>query len=332
MIRVDVSDRLVQQVTSPTASPERSVQIIAQLLLMARLFSAVHQDWDVGPLQQARRAVGVFAALQRSLQDEGAAQAMRAELARMQSASSAEGRNSRMPTLEQLLAAAALQELMFMAGLQNRLDRDTEPLPDEVRQLFERRKDLAFRILERVQPQSPRTHDFLALRTLEIDYADGDPSANATAVRHLQRGLAIAQQQKSDWWTAFVAYQLVVLATTNQVPVVPPAEVAALLAEADAAYRRCHTILPWQWVSSLKHHQLRGRAMRPAIEMHTQRGAACWDSALQQLGSQGCSEGRAAAQAHDNAIACCAGCGRVSLALRRCKACQGTLYSRWVTG
>ena len=43
--------------------------------------------------------------------------------------------------------------------------------------------------------------------------------------------------------------------------------------------------------------------MRPAIEVHTQRGAAGWDSALWQLGSQCYSEGGAAVQAHHNATA-----------------------------
>ena len=102
---------------------------------------------------------------------------------------------------------------------------------------------------------------------------------------------------------------------------------ATLLAEADAAYCRCHTILPWRWVAELKHEQMRGRAMWPAIEAHTQRGAPGWDSALRQLGRQGYSECSAAVEEHLNA-----GCGRSSLALRRCAACQGTLYCRWVAG
>ena len=59
----------------------------------------------------------MFAALQRSLQDEGAAQAIRAELATMQCASSAAGNNLWVPTLEQLLAAAAFQELQYIACL-----------------------------------------------------------------------------------------------------------------------------------------------------------------------------------------------------------------------
>ena len=316
----DVNDRLIQQVASPTASPVRSVQTIARLLLVAWLF-AVHQDWDVGPLQQARRAVGVFAALQRSLQDEGAAQAMRAELARMQSASSAVGNNSRVPTLEQLLAAAAVRELDSISGfgLGQHLP---EPLPDEVEQLFRQRKVLAVRILERVQADSPCTHDLLG--DLSTEVGSTDPSAGARAARHYRRGLDIARQQQSDWWTARFAYRLAGLATTHQLADIPPAEAAGLLAEADAAYRRCHTVLPWMWVAALKLNQRQGRAMRPAIEAHTQRDAAGWDSALQQLGSQGCSEGRAAVHL------LCTGCGRVSLALRRCADSQGAVYCRWV--
>ena len=135
-----------------------------------------------------------------------------------------------------------------------------------------------------------------------------------------------------DWWTARLTHRLVVLATADQVAAIPPAEAARLLAEADAAYRRCHTVLPWLWVAQLKRGQMSGRAMRPAIEAHTQRGAAGWDSALRQLGSQGYSEGRAAVLAHVKATARCAGCWESSLALRRCAACQGTLYCRWVAG
>ena len=54
--------------------------------------------------------------LQRSLQDEGAAQAVQVELARMQPASSADGRKARVPTLEELLAVAAVQERNYMSG------------------------------------------------------------------------------------------------------------------------------------------------------------------------------------------------------------------------
>ena len=98
----------------------------------------------MGPLQQARRAAGVFGGLQRSLQDEDAAQAMRAELARMQNASSAAGKNLRVPTLEQLLAAVALQELQYIT-----CDRGAKgPLPDDLWKLCWQRKDLAVRILE----------------------------------------------------------------------------------------------------------------------------------------------------------------------------------------
>ena len=256
---------------------------------------------------------GVFAALQRSLQDEGAAQAIRAELARMQRASSAAGKNSRVPALEQLLAAAALQEMQYMACLGGA----KKPLPDEMWQIFGQREHLAVRILARVQPQSPRTHSWLALRSVEIGSTDPYDGA-----RYLRRGLAIARQQQSDWWTSCLAYELAVLATTNQVAAVPPAEAAGLLTEADAAYRRCHTLLPWHWVAELKHDQMRGRAMRPAIDAHTQRGAAGWDGALRQLGSQGYSEGTAAVEAHHNATTSCAGCGERSLALRRCAACK----------
>ena len=319
---LDVNDRLIQQVASPTASPVRSVQTIARLLLAAQVLT--NPQWD--PLQQARRVAIVFAALQRSLQDEGAAQAMRAELARMQRASSAADDNSQMPTLEQLLAAAAFQELNYMSCLIS----VRQPLPDQVWQLFGQRQDLAMRILERVQPHSPRIHLWLGVRSEGI--GSTAQAAGARAVRHFRRGLAIARQQQSDWWTAHLAYSLAVLATTNQVAVVPPAEVAGMLAEADAAYRRCQTVLPWLWVAELKQAQMRGRAMRPAIEAHTQRGGAGWDSALRQLGSQGYSEGSAAAQAHINATARSAGCGERSLALRRCGDCQGTLYCRWVAG
>ena len=106
MVGLDVNDRLIQQVASSTASTVHNVPTIARPLLVAQ--GLTNYQWDVGPLQQARRAAGVFAALQRSLQDEGAGQAMRAELARMQRASSAAGNNSRVNTLEQLRAAAAV--------------------------------------------------------------------------------------------------------------------------------------------------------------------------------------------------------------------------------
>ena len=106
-------------------------------------------------------------------------------------------------------------------------------------------------------------------------------------------------------------------ATTNQVAAVSPAELARLLAEADAAYRRCHTVLPWIWVAELKPMQLQGRAMRLAIEAQTQRGAAGWDSALRQLGSQGYSEGMAAVQAYGDGTTRCGGCGSSSLATLR---------------
>ena len=98
--------------------------------------------------------------------------------------------------------------------------------------------------------------------------SSADPTARARAARHCQRGLDIARQQQSNWWTACLVYELAALATANQVAVVPPAEVAGLLAEADGACRRCHTILPWHWVAELKQAQMRGRAMRPAIEAH----------------------------------------------------------------
>ena len=246
---------------------------------------------------------------------------MRVELARMQCTSIAAG-NSRVPTLEQLLAAPAIQELQYMVIFND----DTDPLPEEVRQLCRQRRELAVHTLERLQPHSPRTHLWLGVGSVEI----GSTGARGIA-RHYRRGLAIARQQQSDWWTARLAYELAALATT-QVADVPPAEVARLLAETDAAYRRCHTVLPWLWVAELKTSQVLGRAMRPAIEAHTQRGAAGWDSALRQLDSQGCSEGSAAVEAHLNAAACCAGCERSSLALRRCSACQGTLYCRRVAG
>ena len=132
---------------------------------------------------------------------------------------------------------------------------------------------------------------------LSAEIGSTDPLA---AARHYQRGLAIAQKHENDWWTAS-AYELVVLATTNQVAAFPPAEAAGLLAEAVAAYRRCHTVLPWRWVTELKQAQLAGRAMRPAIEAHSQRGAAGWDIALRQLGSQVYSEGSAAVWAYGNA-------------------------------
>ena len=308
----DVDDRLIQQLASTISSPVHSVQTIARLLLVARLLTGLQQEWEVGPLQQARRAASVFAALQRSLQDEGAAQAMRAELARMQRASSAAGTNWRVPTLEQLLAAAAFQELYYMTWLGQAMAK--EPLPDEMWQLCWQRKDLAVRILERVQPHSPRTHVWLGVRSAEVDSTD--PSAGATAARHFRHGLAIARQQQSDWWTARLAYKLAVFATTNQLAAVSPAEAAGLLAEADAAYRRCHTVLPWLWVAELRDEQVSGRAMQPAIEAHTQRGAAGWDNALRQLGSQCYSEGSSAVEAYRNATTCCAGCGRVSMALR----------------
>ena len=278
----------------------------------------------MGPLRQALRAAGVFAALQRSLQDEGAAQAMRAELAQMRRNSSAAGNNSRVPTLEQLLAAAAGQELQYMTNLGGA----KETLPDEVWQLFGQREDLAVRILERVQPHGPRTHVWLAL--LSSEGCSTDPTAAARASSHFRRELVIARQQQSDWWTARLAYRLAEFATANQVAAIPPAEAAALLAGADAAYRRCHTVLPWMWVAQLKQAQMVGRAIRPAIEAHTQRGAADWDIALRQLGSQGCSEGRAAVHAYFNASNRCTGCGLSSVALRRCTACQGTFYCRWV--
>ena len=73
---IDVNDRLIQQGASPTSSPVRSVQTIAQLLLVAWVLTALDVEWGAAPLQRARTAAGVFAALQRSLQDEGAAQAM----------------------------------------------------------------------------------------------------------------------------------------------------------------------------------------------------------------------------------------------------------------
>ena len=111
----DVNNVLTfQQVASSTASPVRSVHTIARLLLLAWWFTAVELQCDGGPLQQAHRAAGMLAALPRSLQDEGRAQAMRAELARMQHASSAASNNSRVPALEQLLAAAAAQEMQYM--------------------------------------------------------------------------------------------------------------------------------------------------------------------------------------------------------------------------
>ena len=151
-------------------------------------------------------------------------------------------------------------------------------------------------ILERVQPHSPRTHFWLIVWSKVIGRTDA--SAAARAARHFRRRLAIARQQQSDWWVACLAYELAVLATSSQVAAVPPAEAAGLLTEADAAYRRCHTVLPWRWVAELKDAQLRGRAMRPAIEAHTQRDVGGWDSALRQLGSQGYSEDMAAVRAY----------------------------------
>ena len=221
---LDVNDRLIQQVASPTASPARSVHTIARLLVVAWV-SALQSDREVGPLRQARCA----AALLRSLQDEDAAQAIRAEIARMQRASSAAGNESRVPTLEQLLAAAAVMELEYIWDLAG----TKESLPDEARQPLRQREDLAVRILERVQPDSPRTHEWLGVLSTVLG------STGAKAARHFRRGLDIARQQQSDWWTARLVYRLVVLATTYQVAAVSPAEAAGLLAEADAACRRC---------------------------------------------------------------------------------------------
>ena len=158
VVEVDINDRLIQQVAAPTASPVRSVQTIARLLL-ARVFSAAATEdgWGAnvngGLVQEARRVAGVFAVLQRSLQDEGAAQVMRAQLARirMHRASSAAGKYSRVPALEQLFAAAAAQELQYMASL----SADKEPLPDDVGQLFGQRLDLAVRNLESAATQPP---------------------------------------------------------------------------------------------------------------------------------------------------------------------------------
>ena len=164
-----------------------------------------------------------------------------------------------------------------------------------------------------MHPQNSHTHTWLGF--LSADIGSTDPSACARTARHFQRGLAIARQQQRDWWTARLVHRRAVLATADQVAAVPPAEVAGQLAEADAAYRRCHTILPWQWVAELKRWQMSGRAMQPAIEAHTQRGAAGWDSDLRQLGSQDYSEARAAVRAHLAAAARCSGCGESSLVL-----------------
>ena len=242
----------------------------------------------------------MFAALQRSLQDEGAAQVMRAELARMQRASSAASKNSWVPTLEELLASAAFQELRYMSDLAGA----SESLPDEVRQLFGQRSGLAVRILERVQPHSLHTHCWPG--HLTAAGCSTDPSAGARAAGHFQRGLVIARQQQSDWWTGLLATRLAVLATADQVAAVPPAEAAALLAEADAAYRlrydrsgsyrSCHTVLPWQWVTELKQVLVAGRASRPAIEAQSpgcgglgQRSVSAGPPGLQRW--VGCSAG-----------------------------------------
>ena len=215
-------DRLTQQLASPTSSPVRSVQTVARLLMVAREVTAdldlYEQGWDVGPPWQARRAAGVFAALQRSLRDEGAAQTKRA----------AHGPGCDPPEATQWRPS-------------------------------------------------------------------GDPMVQGSA---------------------------------------------AVLGEADAAYHRGHTVLPWRWVAGLKHAQKLGRAMRPAIEAHTQRGAAGWDSALRELGSQGYSAGMAAAQAHADATALCAGCRKSSLSLRSCFVggegggghCSAAASARWPTG
>ena len=185
---------------------------------------ALNSGHTLDLMRQARRAAAVVAAVQRSLQDEGAALAMRVELARMQRASSAAGNNLRVPTLDQLLAAAAVQELQCLTHLA----AANGSLPTEVWQLFGQWEDLA---LESAATQPH--HPFLA-RCPEL-----------RPTRRCQtHGVAIARQRQSDWWTARLAHQLAVLATANQVAAVPPAEAAGLLAEADAAYRHCHAVLP----------------------------------------------------------------------------------------
>ena len=123
--------------------------------------------------------------------------------------------------------------------------------------------------LWRVQPHSPITHFLLGVRS-------SDPPA---AARHLWHGLAIARQRHSDWWAARLAHQLAVLATANQVAAVPPAEAAGLLAEADAAYRRCDTVLPWMWVGELKRRWQAGPCGRPS---------RCTPSGVRQAGTALC--------------------------------------------
>ena len=268
--------------------------------------------------------------MQRSLQDEGAEQAMRVELARMQRASSAAGNNLRVPTLEQLLAAAANQEVLYMSALQaGQAGAAKQPLSERCSSSASSgRTWLCTSWSERSHTApAPISGSVSGVRFLAAQIRSWGPGLPGTS----GRGLAIARQQ-SDWWTAHLAYRLAVLATNDQVAAIPPAEAAGLLAEADAGYSRCHTVLPWRWVAELKRGQLAGRAMRPAIEAHTERGAAGWDSALRQLASKDHTEGSAAGQARFNATARCAGCGRCSLALHRCAACQSTLNCRWVGG
>ena len=191
--------------------------------------------------------------------------------------------------------------------------------------------------MRQLEPSNPHSH-VAAAEALQVDC---HRQQTQQRVEFYLRAFELAQQQRSDYWTAVGAVNAFFVATFCPLEdghSALAAAVAAFEQAAEAALRRCKRLLPEQWVRPLEYDEQVARCLLPGAHEQLQlwqgqpHGAgpavsaalqASGDAQAEASSQQVDTSGFDAAHATD-----CDGCGQAAVGLRRCARCKKAQYCR----
>lgn len=108
----------------------------------------------------------------------------------------------------------------------------------------------------------------------------------------------------------------VMVAASDLNAALPPSQAAQLLEEAGAAYARCKSVIPPNWLRLMRRDRDACAPIRGIVDAHVARSPARWQAAIRQQGMAALMAGGERVMAR--ADPACDGCGRPSAGLRSC--------------
>ena len=195
--------------------------------------------------------------------------------------------------------------------------------------------------MRQLEPSNPHRH-VAAAEALQVDC---HRQQTQQRVEFYLRAFELAQQQRSDYWTAVGAVNAFFVATFCPLEdghSALAAAVAAFEQAAEAALRRCKRLLPEQWVRPLEYDEQVARCLLPGAHEQLQlwQGQPHDPGPAVSAALQASGDAQAAVFLQQEGISDfdidratdCDGCGQNAGGLPRCARCKKAQYCRWGRG